>query len=134
MNADVAGLGVFFQAEDGIRDVERSRVLGDVYKRQGWTNSYTWFKIHPEFLFWNFIERMISSYTPDSDPLKNFVLLLQRVGHYLYCTLKTDRIFILELCREEGTFLILRFKVRPKFYFRTTDGGPFLILHFEVRL
>ena len=25
---------VFFQAEDGIRDVERSRGLGDVYKRQ----------------------------------------------------------------------------------------------------
>ena len=27
--------GCFFQAEDGIRDVERSRGLGDVYKRQG---------------------------------------------------------------------------------------------------
>eukprot|EP00831_Metopus_contortus_P005845 TRINITY_DN12205_c0_g1_i1.p5 TRINITY_DN12205_c0_g1~~TRINITY_DN12205_c0_g1_i1.p5 ORF type:complete len:109 (-),score=19.02 TRINITY_DN12205_c0_g1_i1:562-888(-) len=27
----------FFQAEDGIRDVERSRGLGDVYKRQ-WFN------------------------------------------------------------------------------------------------
>ena len=27
--------GGFFQAEDGIRDVERSRGLGDVYKRQG---------------------------------------------------------------------------------------------------
>ena len=27
----------FFQAEDGIRDVERSRGLGDVYKRQGVT-------------------------------------------------------------------------------------------------
>ena len=26
--------GTFFQAEDGIRDVERSRGLGDVYKRQ----------------------------------------------------------------------------------------------------
>ena len=26
--------GRFFQAEDGIRDVERSRGLGDVYKRQ----------------------------------------------------------------------------------------------------
>ena len=26
---------LFFQAEDGIRDVERSRGLGDVYKRQG---------------------------------------------------------------------------------------------------
>ena len=27
--------GVFFQAEDGIRDLGRSRWLGDVYKRQG---------------------------------------------------------------------------------------------------
>ena len=27
---------LFFQAEDGIRDVERSRGLGDVYKRQIW--------------------------------------------------------------------------------------------------
>mgnify|MGYP003692270405 CR=1 FL=1 len=28
------GAELFFQAEDGIRDVERSRGLGDVYKRQ----------------------------------------------------------------------------------------------------
>ena len=28
------GSPFFFQAEDGIRDVERSRGLGDVYKRQ----------------------------------------------------------------------------------------------------
>ena len=27
--------GFFFQAEDGIRDLVRSRGLGDVYKRQG---------------------------------------------------------------------------------------------------
>ena len=27
-------VGVFFQAEDGIRDLVRSRGLGDVYKRQ----------------------------------------------------------------------------------------------------
>eukprot|EP00831_Metopus_contortus_P001824 TRINITY_DN10666_c0_g1_i1.p4 TRINITY_DN10666_c0_g1~~TRINITY_DN10666_c0_g1_i1.p4 ORF type:complete len:129 (+),score=52.31 TRINITY_DN10666_c0_g1_i1:118-504(+) len=33
----------FFQAEDGIRDVERSRGLGDVYKRQVSTQS-TWDK------------------------------------------------------------------------------------------
>eukprot|EP00831_Metopus_contortus_P047633 TRINITY_DN38514_c0_g1_i1.p2 TRINITY_DN38514_c0_g1~~TRINITY_DN38514_c0_g1_i1.p2 ORF type:complete len:129 (+),score=33.63 TRINITY_DN38514_c0_g1_i1:75-461(+) len=33
----------FFQAEDGIRDVERSRGLGDVYKRQVSTQS-TWGK------------------------------------------------------------------------------------------
>ena len=29
----------FFQAEDGIRDLVRSRGLGDVYKRQGLENS-----------------------------------------------------------------------------------------------
>ena len=28
----------FFQAEDGIRDLVRSRGLGDVYKRQGMIN------------------------------------------------------------------------------------------------
>ena len=27
---------LFFQAEDGIRDLVRSRGLGDVYKRQVW--------------------------------------------------------------------------------------------------
>ena len=31
----------FFQAEDGIRDVERSRGLGDVYKRQHYTDDRT---------------------------------------------------------------------------------------------
>ena len=35
---DVLSLSVtfFFQAEDGIRDLVRSRGLGDVYKRQGY--------------------------------------------------------------------------------------------------
>ena len=31
----------FFQAEDGIRDVERSRGLGDVYKRQEYSDTAT---------------------------------------------------------------------------------------------
>ena len=30
----VVGVSFFFQAEDGIRDLVRSRGLGDVYKRQ----------------------------------------------------------------------------------------------------
>ena len=30
----VVYVGFFFQAEDGIRDLVRSRGLGDVYKRQ----------------------------------------------------------------------------------------------------
>ena len=31
---DSVGISFFFQAEDGIRDLVRSRGLGDVYKRQ----------------------------------------------------------------------------------------------------
>ena len=34
LNLVVVGLFFFFQAEDGIRDLVRSRGLGDVYKRQ----------------------------------------------------------------------------------------------------
>ena len=33
----VVRYGVFLQAEDGIRDLVRSRGLGDVYKRQRYT-------------------------------------------------------------------------------------------------
>ena len=32
----------FFQAEDGIRDLVRSRGLGDVYKRQGINDAVKW--------------------------------------------------------------------------------------------
>ena len=35
MQGDVLFIVFFFQAEDGIRDLVRSRGLGDVYKRQG---------------------------------------------------------------------------------------------------
>src|SRR5674536_152615 len=31
----------FFQAEDGIRDAQESRGLGDVYKRQPWYSSHS---------------------------------------------------------------------------------------------
>ncbi len=47
--------GVFFQAEDGIRDIVRSRGLGDVYKRKGYAYEYgdnvpiTWRDPRPEF-------------------------------------------------------------------------------------
>ena len=37
--AKFMGVGFFFQAEDGIRDLVRSRGLGDVYKRQGASDS-----------------------------------------------------------------------------------------------
>ena len=35
----------FFQAEDGIRDLVRSRGLGDVYKRQFLTSNHNIFSI-----------------------------------------------------------------------------------------
>ncbi len=37
----------FFQAEDGIRDVERSRGLGDVYKRQFMTTGVSLALVQP---------------------------------------------------------------------------------------
>ena len=41
----------FFQAEDGIRDLVRSRGLGDVYKRQGpLIGDRGWRASHPEQL------------------------------------------------------------------------------------
>ena len=40
----------FFQAEDGIRDVERSRGLGDVYKRQFQKGPYMLGRKSVEFL------------------------------------------------------------------------------------
>ena len=33
---------LFFQAEDGIRGLVRSRGLGDVYKRQAWNKGARW--------------------------------------------------------------------------------------------
>ena len=36
----------FFQAEDGIRDLVRSRGLGDVYKRQGSETDVAIFSLH----------------------------------------------------------------------------------------
>ena len=46
---DLGGRGIikknFFQAEDGIRDVERSRGLGDVYKRQA-QDTWAWYKLN----------------------------------------------------------------------------------------
>ena len=49
----------FFQAEDGIRDLVRSRGLGDVYKRQG--------KAYPEV-------------TPAFMPSSLFISCLDRLG------------------------------------------------------
>ena len=43
--SDILSKMFFFQAEDGIRDVERSRGLGDVYKRQ--TVTLTFGQGHP---------------------------------------------------------------------------------------
>ena len=43
---------VFFQAEDGIRDLVRSRGLGDVYKRQVYQDANTIYG-KPQFIFYH---------------------------------------------------------------------------------
>ena len=47
----------FFQAEDGIRDLVRSRGLGDVYKRQSVNNRST----HTVETARNFVARIIAA-------------------------------------------------------------------------
>ena len=42
---------MFFQAEDGIRDLVRSRGLGDVYKRQGWVCVSINYRLSPRATF-----------------------------------------------------------------------------------
>ena len=54
----------FFQAEDGIRDLVRSRGLGDVYKRQG--------QLRDEFA---------QGYLLDALAARQFLELLVGVGH-----------------------------------------------------
>ena len=42
--------GFFFQAEDGIRELVRSRGLGDVYKRQGIDEQILYIHPHAQLL------------------------------------------------------------------------------------
>ena len=54
----------FFQAEDGIRDLVRSRGLGDVYKRQAWLRPFYLgdqqaFTLDHEVMLWHLYRHMI---------------------------------------------------------------------------
>ena len=61
-----------FQAEDGIRDLVRSRGLGDVYKRQGLRKKHieprglTWEDAVPEALCFGWIDSVVHSMGPDA--------------------------------------------------------------------
>ena len=62
-------------------------------------------------------------------------MVIQSVGHFLYCALRTDKFFLFwNYVQRTDLFLYSVLRSDQKFYLRTTDGGPFLILHFEVRL
>ena len=68
----------FFQAEDGIRDAQESRGLGDVYKRQGNT-------IKPQT---NGSEATVTSMTADIPESKTKVVNVKPVS-YTHLTLPT---------------------------------------------
>ena len=57
------GGGVFFQAEDGIRDLVRSRGLGDVYKRQG-SGNVTMAGWHANEELWTSVESDADDWSP----------------------------------------------------------------------
>eukprot|EP00657_Telonema_sp_P-1_P003201 TRINITY_DN1777_c0_g1_i1.p1 TRINITY_DN1777_c0_g1~~TRINITY_DN1777_c0_g1_i1.p1 ORF type:complete len:104 (-),score=36.32 TRINITY_DN1777_c0_g1_i1:157-468(-) len=93
----------FFQAEDGIRDLVRSRGLGDVYKRQVSTQStgmlhYTTYLLKPEAPWVTFVHGAGGSsaiwFKQVRDFKKSFnVLLVDLRGHgtvsYTHLTLPT---------------------------------------------
>mgnify|MGYP003381599445 CR=1 FL=1 len=57
----LVSFGFFFQAEDGIRDLVRSRGLGDVYKRQ----ALWWLEASPGSPDWKNRKPVFSAYTLD---------------------------------------------------------------------
>eukprot|EP00831_Metopus_contortus_P073582 TRINITY_DN67123_c0_g1_i1.p1 TRINITY_DN67123_c0_g1~~TRINITY_DN67123_c0_g1_i1.p1 ORF type:complete len:188 (-),score=35.16 TRINITY_DN67123_c0_g1_i1:71-634(-) len=84
----------FFQAEDGIRDVERSRGLGDVYKRQALIPALakSWAEVPPELLsFIPFVKGLFppaeslpvfAAVVPDNNPgAKTSLLFFPRGWH-----------------------------------------------------
>ena len=86
--------GFFFQAEDGIRDLVRSRGLGDVYKRQGSKKSLIDF-----FPLFNLIENLIIS----------FLCFLYLVGFHI-CLLYTSDAADDLLCVDLGGRRIIKNK------------------------
>ena len=59
----------FFQAEDGIRDLVRSRGLGDVYKRQDLSGALYYFQQSPGFAFGNWARFSNSHRISDTTPV-----------------------------------------------------------------
>ena len=55
------------------------------------------------------------------------MLEIQRWDHFLCYVSRSALSYT-----EGGPFLMLRFEVRPEIIFRTMDGGPFLILRFKI--
>ena len=115
----------FFQAEDGIRALVRSRGLGDVYKRQ----SYLWVKFSPEMFKLEFspsdIEGpklpewhvpylivTVSSLGPamsyDGRPVSNIPMVLR--GRWTVCLLYTSDAADDLLCVDPGGRRIMKKK------------------------
>ena len=68
----------FFQAEDGIRDLVRSRGLGDVYKRQDLNCNQTWQGRGAQAAMWICI-RLRAMMIPETPPNIRSVLVLSLI-------------------------------------------------------
>ena len=77
----------FFQSEDGIRDLVRSRGLGDVYKRQYINNGVTAVIFIPEHPFqFVFTQQPIKLFNPSCQLLLvlNIICLFDKITEYDY--------------------------------------------------
>ena len=84
----------FFQAEDGIRDAQESRGLGDVYKRQGVSCAKCWW----------------ASVNPRPSPRAWANTSLRSVGRCRYCLLYTSDAADDLLCVDLGGRRIIKKK------------------------
>eukprot|EP00831_Metopus_contortus_P046173 TRINITY_DN37062_c0_g1_i1.p1 TRINITY_DN37062_c0_g1~~TRINITY_DN37062_c0_g1_i1.p1 ORF type:complete len:163 (-),score=44.79 TRINITY_DN37062_c0_g1_i1:51-539(-) len=82
----------FFQAEDGIRDVERSRGLGDVYKRQLFCclQPFTYLRVHRMPVLFP-TKYMLEKYgKPDSPPAEVYANVAQDIFSKTFGLPKSD--------------------------------------------
>ena len=86
--------GLFFQAEDGIRDLVRSRGLGDVYKRQGTVNEiFFWLERYFSriiFNILNFIQYLNIFFIIFEQIFYRYRLILISFNHHYSCLLYTS--------------------------------------------
>eukprot|EP00831_Metopus_contortus_P002592 TRINITY_DN1094_c0_g1_i1.p1 TRINITY_DN1094_c0_g1~~TRINITY_DN1094_c0_g1_i1.p1 ORF type:complete len:205 (+),score=43.77 TRINITY_DN1094_c0_g1_i1:70-684(+) len=113
------GFFFFFQAEDGIRDVERSRGLGDVYKRQVSTQS-TW-DIRSFLMFISYIMRKCEGEEPSMTTYTKCLICC-----FSYFTINLICCAIVYMVDPEGHYNQMILTLRPFSFWGVLNGLAFV--------